>query len=71
MSSHRHGRGGGVGVYLHNSVQYCVMVKSCDRGDNQAFDFIAIELIEYKVGICCMIVHQRVNLLTFLIPLSN
>ena len=54
VSSHGNGRGGGVSVYLHNSVQYCVRVKSCDRGDNQAFDFIVIELIEYKVGICYM-----------------
>ena len=53
-SPSRHGRGGSVGGYLNNSVQYFVMVKSCDRGDNQAFDFIVIELIEYKVEICCM-----------------
>ena len=54
MSSHRLGRGGGVGVYLHNSVPYCVKVKLCNRGENQTFDFIVIELIKYNVRICCM-----------------
>ena len=48
------GRGGGVGVYVHDSIKYCVKAKSCEMNADCSIDYLLLELIEHKLALCCM-----------------
>ena len=48
------GRGGGVAVYVHNSVNFVVKDKSYDHGALKGIDYLLIELLQLKMSLCCM-----------------
>lgn len=62
ISSPRHKRGGGVGVYIHDSLHYCIKKLSSDSAIDHVIDYLLIEVHEYKLAICCMYCPQSCKL---------
>ena len=50
------GRGGGAGVYVHDSINYCVKAKSCEMNADCNIDYLLLELIEYKFHVSVLYV---------------
>ncbi len=49
------GRGGGVGIYLHDSIKYSMKVKSSVQPVVcHTVEYLAVELLDYKIMLCCM-----------------
>lgn len=49
------GRGGGVAMYIHSTLQYLVKGKSCDLSiNNNNIDYLVCELPELKITLVCM-----------------
>jgi len=48
------GKGGGVGIYLHNSVQYSITDKSCNHKLLYNIDYILIDLMQFNLALCCL-----------------
>ena len=54
ISSYRKNRhGGGVGMHVHNDVKYCIKVRSCDLNTISKIDYILLELLTFKIAVCC------------------
>ncbi len=64
VSSPRLQRGGGVAMYLHNSVQYSVKLKSCERVVDayHNIDFLILEILSLNITLCCMYCPPNTNL---------
>ena len=45
------GRGGGAGVYVYDSIKYCVKAKSCEMNADCNIDYLLLELIENKLAL--------------------
>ena len=53
------GRGGVAGVYVHDSIKYCVKDKSCEINVDCNTDYLLFELIRYKLALGCMYCPPR------------
>ena len=40
-------------MYVHNDVKYCVKVRSCDLNTFTNIDYILLELLTFKIAVCC------------------
>ena len=49
-------KGGGVGIYVHDSVKFFIKAKSCNNTnlDISNIDYLLVELLELKLAICGM-----------------
>jgi hypothetical protein len=48
------GRGGGVGMYIHNSLHYLIKSKSCNVISNNGIDFVMCEFSQLRITLACM-----------------
>jgi hypothetical protein len=46
--------GGGVGIYVHNSITFSVKTRSCDQPNPLNIDYILIHLAKTNIFICCL-----------------
>ncbi len=48
------GRGGGIAMYIHKSVQCVILYKSCDATSNSNIDVLVVKLLQLNLVVCCM-----------------
>ncbi len=64
ISSHRVlKRGGGVAMYLHNSIKFCLRAKSCNQVVQSNIDYIIVELLQYNITLCCICCLPKTNVI--------
>ena len=72
LSNRMSGSGGGVAIYIHSSISYHVIDKSCFNNTLNNIDYVLIELPAYHIVLCCMYCPPKtkpaeiVNLITLL-----
>ena len=54
--------GGGVAMYVHNSLQYIVKDRSCDHPISTNIDYLLVELTKINITLCCIYYPSRTKL---------
>lgn len=64
------GPGGGVGIYLHDTVHYQIISKSSNHNFTNNIDYILITLSQFNVAICCMYCPPQTKLIDIMHAIS-
>ena len=56
------GSGGGVAMYVHNSLQYIVKDRSCDHPISTNIDYLLVELTKINITLCCIYCPPKTKL---------